>query len=108
LRLSELSHHRLNGGAKKFRGRNRGIEEKSLLFLPDVRQVQPQMSLRSHHSRHRTTDGDHCLFGGPESKIRGAAELGHVFRGLDGRVGALNVDGRPDTRLVASIGGIDT
>ncbi len=38
---------------KSSEGENRSIEQKALLFLPDICQVHPQMSLRYHHGRHR-------------------------------------------------------
>ncbi|KAL0176618.1 hypothetical protein M9458_028948, partial [Cirrhinus mrigala] len=48
------------------------IEEKALLFLPDICQVHPQMSLCYHHGRHRSAHSSGDLLSGMESKIRGA------------------------------------
>ncbi len=80
LLLLKLLDHRLDGGTEKLGRRNRSIEQKALLFLPDICQVHPQMSLRYHHGRHRPAHSSGGLLSGTESQIRGAAQLSHLIR----------------------------
>lgn len=58
--------------------RVRVVKKKVFLFLPNISQTDPQMTLCGHHC---TTNSGNCLFSGSENKICGAAQLSNCLRG---------------------------
>ncbi len=66
LRLPKLLNHCLDGGTEKLWRPDWGIENKALLFLPDICQVHPQMSLRYHHGCHIPAHSSGSLLSGTE------------------------------------------
>ncbi len=80
LGLPKLLDQSLVGGTEKLERWDWSIEKKALLFLPNICQVYPHMSLRYYHGRHRLAHSSGGLLSGTERKICGAAQLSYFIR----------------------------
>ncbi len=72
---AEFLHYRAYRFPEQPRLWDRCIQQEHLLLLTYLSEVQPQMALRGHRTRHRAPYGACGMFSGSESQVSGSAQL---------------------------------
>ncbi len=60
------------------------VQQKHLLPLTDLGQIEPQMAFCGHRSHHRAPHGACGVLGGSQSQVSGSAQFLHGFRSQAG------------------------
>ncbi len=72
---AEFLHYRAYRFPEQPRLWDRCVQQEHLLLLTYLSEVQRQMALRGHRTRHRAPYGTCCVFSGSESQLSGSAQL---------------------------------